>query len=78
MQLILQLLKTCKMEKMRSAVRGLNAAILANAEYVVKERRKLDCSPKDTAVLDKFMSSKAEHAKVVHYSWRSVFADVQG
>lgn len=52
------------MDKMKGGVKGLNAAILANSEVVARERKKLDCSPKDTAVLDQFMASEAEQARV--------------
>ena len=61
----MQLMKNCKVEKFRSAAKGLTAAVQANSEYVIKQRRKLDCSPKDIAVLEKFMSTKADREQVI-------------
>ena len=52
------------MEKFRGAAKGLTAAINANSEYVIKHRRKLDCSPKDSGVLAKFLSSETDQAQV--------------
>lgn len=60
----LQIGKTSKVEKFRSTVRGLIAAVRVNAEFVLKHRAKLDCSPAQSASLESFLNLPADSAKV--------------
>lgn len=61
---VMQIAKTSKIEKFRSAAKGLIAAIRVNGEYVAKQRLKLECGPMDTATLADFMTSSNEKEKV--------------
>ena len=61
----IQVAKTSKVEKFRSAAKGLVAAIRVNADYVAKRRQQLECGPADAAALADFLTSSSEKEKVV-------------
>lgn len=59
-----QVAKASKVEKFRSAAKGLIAAVRVNAEFVLKHRQGLDYSPGQAASLATFLSSSEDKAKV--------------
>lgn len=60
----MQMAKDSKVWKFRTTAQGLMAAIQSNAEYVVRARNGLECSPKDTAALAGFLATEADRTQV--------------
>ena len=59
--------KTSKVEKFRSGAKGLVAAVRVNAEFVLKHRRQLECSPGQGATTATFLAVPSEAAKVGYF-----------